>query len=90
MITAADSEFHERDTAISNWAETIVLIFSVPEANILGNAYVIARPNIGVAATSVIAFQGFCPHPYQIDFMDARMHLPCPESFLDMQFETGL
>src|SRR5689334_12247239 len=90
MIHAADFEFHERDPAISNWAETVVLIFQVPEARILGNAYIIARPNIGVAATSVILFQGFCPQPYQLDFIDARMHLPCPESFMDQQYETGL
>lgn len=90
MITAADFEFHDRDPSISNWAETIVLIFQVPEARILGNAYIIARPNIGLAATSVILFQGFCPQPYQLDFIDARMHLPCPPSFLNQQYETGL
>lgn len=86
MITAADSEFHERDPSIESWAETIVLIFSVPEAGIMGNAYVLARPNLGVAATSVIVFQGFRHQPYEIDFLDARMHQPCPGSFLDMSF----
>jgi hypothetical protein len=86
VITAADSEFHERDRSIANWAETIVLIFSVPEAGIMGNAYVLARPNLGVAAASVIVFQGFKPKAHQIDFSDARMHQPCPESFLDMSF----
>ena len=89
MITEADSEFHERDPSISDWAETIVLIFSVPEAGILGNAYVLARPNIGVAATSIILLSGFRAKPYEIDFVDARMHLPCPASFLDMSFDNG-
>lgn len=89
MITAADSEFHDRDASVTDWAETIVLIFAVPEANIMGNAYVLARPNIGVAATSVVVFQGFKPHPYEIDFVDARMHEPCPESFLDMEFSSN-
>lgn len=90
MITAADSEFHERDPAISNWAETMVLIFSIPEAQIMANAYVLARPNLGVVATSVIIFQGFRAQAYEIDYLDARMHLPCPESFLDMDLESGL
>ena len=89
MITAADSEFHDRDPAISNWAETQVLIFSVPEANILANAYVLARPNLGVVASSIIVFQGFRAQPYEIDFIDARMHLPCPQSFLDMTLDNG-
>ncbi len=90
MITAADSEFHERDPSLSNWAETIVCIFSVPEAGILGNAYILARPNLGVVASSVILFQGFCAQAHQIDFVDARMHLPCPQSFLDMSLDSGL
>ena len=89
MITAADSEFHPSDPSIANWAETIVLIFSVPEAGILGNAYVLARPNVGAAATALIVFQGFRTHPYEIDFLDSRMHEPCPKSFLDMQFESN-
>jgi hypothetical protein len=89
LITAADSEFHERDRSIANWAETIVLIFSVPEAHILGNAYVLARPNVGVAATSIIVFQGFRPKAHEIDFIDARMHQPCPSSFLDLHFEEN-
>lgn len=86
MITAADSEFHERDPADTSWAETIVLIFSVPEAGILGNAYVLARPNIGVAATSIVVCSGLRPNAHEIDFVDARMHQPCPDSFLDMSF----
>lgn len=90
MITAADSEFHERDPAESTWAETVVLIFSVPEAQIMGNAYILARPNIGVVCSSVILFQGINPNPYTIDFIDARMHLPCPPSFLDMKLDSGL
>jgi hypothetical protein len=89
LITAADSEFHDRDPAVSNWAETQVLIFSVPEAGILANAYVLARPNIGVCASSIIVFQGFRAQPYEIDFVDARMHLPCPASFLDMSLDNG-
>lgn len=89
MIKPEDSEFHTSDPSQTNWAETIVLIFSVPEAGILGNAYVLARPNIGVAATSIVVFQGFKTQPYQIDFLDPRMHEPCPASFLDMQFESN-
>jgi hypothetical protein len=90
LIIESDSEFHDRDPATSNWAETQVLIFSVPEAGILANAYVLARPNLGVIASSIIVFQGFRAQPYEIDFVDARMHLPCPESFLDMSLDNGL
>lgn len=90
MITAADSEFHERDPSISTWAETIVLVFSVPEAGILANAYVLARPNIGVASSSIIVSSGLLTEAHEIDFCDARMHLPCPQSFLRFTLDNGL
>lgn len=90
MITAADSEFHERDPSISNWAETIVLVFTVPDAGILGNAYVLARPNLGVASSSIVVCSGISPHGYQLDFSDARVHLPCPDSFLKFTLDNGL
>ena len=90
MITADDAEFHERDPSVSNWAETIVLVFSVPEAGILGNAYVLARPNLGVASSSVVVPSGLRPNAHEIDFSDARMHLPCPESFLKFTLDNGL
>ena len=90
MITAEDADFHERDPSIRTWAETTVLLFSVPEEGILGNAYVLARPNLGVAISSVIVGQGLCPQTYEIDFVDPQMHLPCPASFTDYQLENGL
>ena len=90
VITAADSEFHERDPSVSNWAETIVLVFSVPEAGILGNAYVLARPNLGVASSSIVVTSGIRGHGHELDFSDARVHLPCPESFLDFELDNGL
>ncbi|UTI64285.1 hypothetical protein NBH00_23460 [Paraconexibacter antarcticus] len=90
MIKAEDFEFHERDPETWDWTETVVLIFAVPEANIMGNAYILARPNLGVVSSSVIVFQGWCEHPFEIDFLDSRMHLPCPESFLDQELANGL
>jgi hypothetical protein len=90
MITAADSEFHPRDPADWRWTETTPLIFSVPEAGILANVYVAARPGLGVALSSVAVGQGFCRQPYEMDFTDAQMHLPCPESFLKYSLPNGL
>lgn len=90
MITPADSDFHDRDPAIRTWAETTVLLFSVPEAGILGNAYVLARPNLGVAISTVIVGQGLCRQTYEIDFIDPQMHLPCPDSFTNYTLDNGL
>ena len=90
MIGAHDAEFHPREPSNWRWTETTPLIFSVPEAGILGNVYVAARPGLGVALSSVAVAQGFCPQPYDIDFTDSQMHLPCPESFLRYTLPNGL
>jgi hypothetical protein len=90
MITEKDSEFHTRDPADRTWTETTFLPFGVPEEGIFGNAYVLARPNQGVAISSIIVSQGFCRQPYEIDFTDPQMHLPCPESFAKYSLANGL
>jgi len=90
MITEKDSEFHPRDPNDRTWTETTVLVFSVPEAGILANAYVLARPNLGVCLSSVVVAQGLCRQPYEIDFCDPQMHLPCPDSFSKYTLENGL
>jgi hypothetical protein len=90
VITPADAEFHPRDPSIMNWTETMFMIFSVPEAGILGNVYVLARPNLGVATSAVMVQQGFCRQPYEIDFCDPQVHLACPESFRDFTLPNGL
>lgn len=90
MITAADSEYHLSEPSVDNWAETIVMMFSVPEAGILGNAYVLSRPNVGAATSAVTVHSGFCTQPYQLDFVDPRMHMPAPEKFSDFSLPSGL
>ncbi len=90
MITAADAEFHDRDRSDLSWTETTFLPFAVPAAGIFGNAYVLARPNLGVVSSSIIVTRGLCRQPYEIDFCDPQMHLPCPESFADYRLANGL
>ena len=66
MITEKDSAYHPRDPAEWRWTETTPLIFSVPEANILGNLYVASRPNLGVALSSIAIGQGICRQSWKI------------------------
>lgn len=90
MITSKDSEFHPVSRDNWRWTETTPLSFSVPEAGILGNLYIAARPNLGVALSSVGIVQGFRFHPHEVDFSDAQMHLPCPDNFTNYELESGL
>ena len=90
MITAKDSDFHARDPSDRTWTETTFLPFFIPEAGIFGNVYVLARPNVGIAISSILISEGFCLQPYEVDFTDAQMHLPCPESFTKYSLGNGL
>ena len=90
MILPSDADFHPRDAADRTWTETTFLPFGVPEEGIFGNAYVLARPNMGVCLSSVIVTRGICRQPYEIDFCDPQMHLPCPESFSGYKLLNGL
>lgn len=90
MITAADSEFHERDTENPDWAETRFMSFSVPDEQLFGNVYVLARPNVGAVISDITIQRGVASHPYQMDFHDPQMHLPCPPSFSKFTMRNGL
>lgn len=90
MIDSHVFNFHERPSADWTWTETIFLFFSVPEEGISGSIYVLARPNLGVCHSSIEIHKGFCLHPWQSDFADAQMHLPCPEDFSNFTLKNGL
>lgn len=90
MITADDFKFHPRDPNDLDWTETQFVIFSVPEAGISGNLYVLARPNRGICHSSIEIHRGMCFHPWQIHHNDSQMHLSCPERFDDFTLENGL
>ena len=90
MITAKDSDFHERDPADLSWTETTFLPFFIPDPGIFGNVYVLARPNRGVALSSILISEGLCLQSYEVDFTDPQMHLTCPPSFTKYSLENGL
>lgn len=90
MITAADAEFHERDTTDPDWAETRFISFSIPEEQLLCNIYTLARPNVGAIISDITVQKGIAHHPWQMDFHDPQMHLPCPESYSKFTLRNGL
>ena len=90
MITADDYKFHKRDPSDDTWTETTFVIFSVPEAAISGNIYVLARPNLGVCHSSVEIHQGLCFHPWQLHHNDAQMHQRCPEDYSNFALPSGI
>lgn len=90
MITSKDIDFHPRDPSNRVWTETTYLAFNVPEAALHGTLYVLARPNMGVALSSVVIAKGVRRRPHEVDFCDPQIHLPCPSSYSNFSLENGL
>lgn len=90
MITNADLDFHNQNSPDFDHAETLFLIFSVPEARISGNAYVLCRPNAGVCLSSVYVHQGIHANAWTADYSDAPMHVKCPDTMADFTLSNGL
>ena len=90
MITAKDLGFHHDGHPQFDHAETLFLIFSVPEARISGNAYVLCRPNAGICLSSIYLHQGIIENAWEADYCDAPMHVKCPEDMADFTLSNGL
>ena len=90
MITAADLDFHNQNSPDFDHAETLFLIFSVPEARISGNAYVLCRPNAGICLSSVYVHQGIHANAWTVDYSDAPMHVKCPDTMANFTLSNGL
>ncbi|MTD12479.1 hypothetical protein GIS00_00790 [Nakamurella sp. YIM 132087] len=90
MIKPEDAEFHPSEASMTTWAETIGFWFAVPEEAIYANVYVLCRPNVGAAYSSINVIQGRNHHPFSVDFTDPHMHVPCPDSMLDFTLQNGL
>ncbi|HRP98833.1 MAG TPA: hypothetical protein PK781_00045 [Terrimesophilobacter sp.] len=90
MITPDDVKYHDRDPEIRTWVETMPLLFNIPEASIAGIVYVLTRPNLGAAISSIAIAQGICRQEYEIDFIDSQMHLTAPADLSDFTLENGL
>ena len=90
MITDADLHFHNADSPAFDHAETLFLIFSVPEARISGNAYVLCRPNAGICLSSIYVHQGIHANAWTADYSDAPMHVKCPDTMADFTLSNGL
>lgn len=90
MITDQDIEFHPRDQSNRIWTETTYLAFHAPEDALHGTLYVMTRPNLGIAMSSVVIARGIRRNMHEVDFCDPQIHLPCPKSYSDFSLANGL
>jgi len=89
MIRNEDLEYHNQNSDDPTFAETYFLVFSIPEESISGNAYVLARPNVGVTLSSIYIHKGICQNAFEVDYSDAPMHLAAPKKFSEFTLENG-
>lgn len=90
MIRPEDADLHPVDSSVTMWTETIGFWFAIPEEQIYGNVYVLARPNVGAAISSINVVQGLNRYPFTVDLTDPQMHCPCPDSMVNFTLTSGL
>jgi hypothetical protein len=72
------------------WTETTYLAFHVARASLHGTLYVLTRPNLGIAMSSVVIARGTRSQAHEVDFCDPQIHLPCPQSYSNFTLQNGL
>lgn len=90
MIRPEDADLHPVDRSLTTWTETIGFWFAIPDEQIYGNIYVLARPNVGAAISSINVVRGLNRYPFTVDLTDPQMHCPCPDSMLSFKLQSGL
>ena len=90
MIRPDDFDFHFTADSAANWAETIALLFSVPEANINVNVYVVTRPKMGVCMADITMIDRIADLWEDQLYIDNQQHLPCPRTLCDFSLPNGL
>lgn len=90
MISNKDLGFHSEGHPQFDHAETLFLIFSVPEENISGNAYILCRPNAGICLSSVYLHRGIIQNAWEADYCDSPMHVKCPDDMANFSLSSGL
>lgn len=90
MIRPEDFDFHFTEASPWQWAETLALPFSVPEANINVVVYLVTRPKLGVAMCDVTMLDRIAPLWEEQLYVDNMQHLPCPETLTKFALPNGL
>ncbi len=89
MIRPEDLDFHRGASTDPLWTETLYLPFAVPEKNLCGGFYLVARPNVGVIMCDVSVHDRLSHTWDQTLYLDNQQHMPCPSSLSDFSLPNG-
>ncbi|MGE0487090.1 MAG: hypothetical protein AB7Q81_23260 [Gammaproteobacteria bacterium] len=97
MITNDDMRYHLEGMAKltdertrHHWAETLYIPFAVPERALFGNAYLMARPGVGVITSDVKVFEGLGRSRFDALYTDNQTQLPAPADFRAFELPSGM
>lgn len=90
MITADDVQYHDPEDQDFEWGESNFFAFYVPERQLCGSIYVVARRSLGVAMGHVALFDRLSMDPKQMLYLDSRQHMPAPDRLDDYTLANGI
>jgi hypothetical protein len=90
MIRPSDVAYHTPDDVQYDWAETNYFSFYIPEANLTGWVYVIARPGVGAMVCDIEVMDRIGRITLETAYFDFQQHMPMPEKLEDFSLPNGL
>ncbi len=90
MIRPEDVSYHTPQDVEYDWAETNYFSFIVPEANLTGWVYTIARPGIGAMVCDIEVMDRIGRITLETKYFDFQQHMPMPEKLEDYSLPNGL
>ncbi len=90
MITTDDVHYHAPPTGDLTWAETNFFAFYLPERNICGSLYVVARQPLGIALADVTIFDRVSLDRRDCLYVDSQPYLAAPNRLDDYALSNGL
>ncbi|MCB2051472.1 MAG: hypothetical protein KDE63_08590, partial [Novosphingobium sp.] len=90
MIRPQDVGYHTPDDVKHDWAETNYFSFVVPEANLTGWVYTIARPAVGAMVCDIEVMDRIGRITLETCYFDFQQHLPLPDKLENYTLPNGL
>ena len=90
MIRPEDVAYHTPAGVQYEWAETNFFSFIVPEANLTGWVYTIARPGVGAMVCDIEVMDRIGRITLETRYFDFQQHLPIPDRLEDYSLPNGL
>jgi hypothetical protein len=90
MIKPQDADYHVKPDTHWQWAETLFFPVQVAGTSLNGGIYVLARPKLDVAMSSITFMDRLTFLWEDQAYIDNQQHLQCPKSLLDFTLTNGL